>query len=415
MLVITVITSALIGSVLCSFLVLISGRNEGAMRSMAWNSAIPVLEAGIEEALTHLHDDKENPTANGWTMERVDGRKVYWKHRELADGSYFYVTNMNIASPTPLIFSAGYVRAPLKHDEYISRLVRVTTTNPPSLFGHAIAAVGNIKLSGSAIVDGYSSEFGGYSATNRNASGSVATDSQQAKAIDVGSAHIYGMAITGPGGSVSVAGGSVGDLYQTSGIQPGWTNDNMNVSFQQNNAPTGPTAFPTSASINGSNITYLAYDSSSFIYKADSLVINDKTRPIIVTANATLWVTGNFNVIGEGYVYIAPGASLKLYVEGSTSISGGGVVNDSLGSGTGRPASFSYYGLPGNKVLNYSGKADFVGTINAPNANLGLSGGASLFGAIICNSFTSSGTSGVHYDQSLNGGSILLITSWKEL
>ena len=53
-LVITIVISALIGSVLCSFLVLISARNQGAMRALAWNSAIPVLEAGIEEALTHL-------------------------------------------------------------------------------------------------------------------------------------------------------------------------------------------------------------------------------------------------------------------------------------------------------------------------------------------------------------------------
>src|SRR5262245_15855785 len=98
MLVIMVITSALIGSMLCSFLVLISGRNEGAMRAMAWNSAIPVLEAGIEEALTHLHDDKQNPAGNGWTVERVNGHKVYWKRRDFQDGSYFYVTNMNIAS-----------------------------------------------------------------------------------------------------------------------------------------------------------------------------------------------------------------------------------------------------------------------------------------------------------------------------
>ena len=111
-LVITVVISALIGSVLCSYLVLISSRNQGAMRAMAWNSAIPVLEAGIEEALTHLHDDKNDPSANDWTPDRLNGHKVYWKRRDLADGSYYYVTNVNVASTAPLIYSAGYVRAP---------------------------------------------------------------------------------------------------------------------------------------------------------------------------------------------------------------------------------------------------------------------------------------------------------------
>src|SRR5262245_26315521 len=181
-LVMTVVSCALIGSVLCSYLVLISGRNQRAMRAMAWNSAIPVLEAGLEEALTHLQDDKSNPTANDWTVDHVSGHKVYWKNRVLPDGSYFYVTNFDVSSPSPTIISAGYVRSPLRDNEFISRIVRLTTTNPPSVFSHAIAASGLIKLSGSAIVDGYNSAAGPYSSTNRNANGSVATDSQQQKA-----------------------------------------------------------------------------------------------------------------------------------------------------------------------------------------------------------------------------------------
>src|SRR5689334_24582568 len=121
-LVLTVIISALIGSVLCSYLVLISSRNQVTMRGLAWNAAIPVIEAGIEEALTHLHDDK-NPSANQWTGEMVKGKKIYWKRRDLPDGSYYYVTNMNVGSTTPIIFASGHVRAPLKNDQYISRMV----------------------------------------------------------------------------------------------------------------------------------------------------------------------------------------------------------------------------------------------------------------------------------------------------
>ena len=120
-LVITIVISALIGSVLCSFLVLISARNQGAMRALAWNSAIPVLEAGIEEALTHLNDDKSDPSGHAWTVTHVDGHKAYWKRGDLPDGSYFYVTNLNVASTQPLIYSAGYVPSPLRDKEYVSR------------------------------------------------------------------------------------------------------------------------------------------------------------------------------------------------------------------------------------------------------------------------------------------------------
>jgi choice-of-anchor A domain-containing protein len=99
-----------------------------------------------------------------------------------------------------------------------------------------------------------------------------------------------------------------------------------------------------------------------------------------------------------------------LYVGGTGSISGGGVVN-----GSGSPSRFSYYGLPSSTRLTYSGAADFVGTINAPQANVQLSGGSSIYGAVICNTFNCSGGSGVHYDQGLSGGGIFLVTSWKEM
>ena len=120
------------------------------------------LEAGIEEALTHLHEDADHPTANQWKAEEVDGQTAYWKRRALPDGSFFCVTNFGAASPSPIIVSAGYVRAPLQKDEFVSRIVRVTATNPPSVYSRAIAVNGSVKLSGGATVDGYNSTSGPY-------------------------------------------------------------------------------------------------------------------------------------------------------------------------------------------------------------------------------------------------------------
>src|SRR6187399_2930605 len=102
---ISLVTVGLIGLALGSCLVLISNRNVSAMRATAWNSAIPVLEAGIEEALTHLHRDSNSPTANDWTADVVDGKTVYWKYRDFPDGSYYYVTNFGFGSTSPRIHS----------------------------------------------------------------------------------------------------------------------------------------------------------------------------------------------------------------------------------------------------------------------------------------------------------------------
>ncbi len=406
-LVITVVITALIGSVLGSYLVLISSRNQISMRALAWNSAIPVLEAGIEEALTHLHEDKI-PTANQWTGQLIKGKKVYWKRRDLTSDTYFYVTNMNVGSSAPTIVAAGYVKAPLKDNEYISRQVTVTTTNPASVFNRAIAANGVVKLSGSAIVDGYNSEAGPYSAANRNAAGGIATNSRETPAISIGGqAHLYGSAVTGPGGTVYVVpGGSVGNIDWSDGTQTGWVNNDMNVSFQENTPPDETVAV---SQVRGQTNVL-----TSGSYRMSSFSSGDRSEPLIVKGDCTLWVTGNFSIGGSahnaGYVYIEPNAKLKLYVGGAANISGGGIVN-----GTGSPARFSYLGLPTNKTLRYSGTADFVGTINAPQADFVIGGGASVYGGIICNSFTGGGGSGVHYDKSMSSGGMFMVTSWREM
>ena len=409
----SVIMCAIIGTMLGSYLVLINSRNQAAMRAMAWNAAIPVLEAGIEESLTHLNDDKGAPSANSWQTALLYGNRYYWKSRTLPDGSYYSVTNFNVTTPNPVIRSAGYVPAPFHAGQYISRIVEVTATNPPSLFSRAIAANGMVTLSGNAVVDGFNSAgfasaLDAYNTpSNRNADGGIATDSSASPAINVGSAHVVGSAVTGPGGTVQVSGGSVGGLNWTgTGAEPGMTDNTMNVHFMDNSKPIGTYLAPSTVSTGGSNVTVL----STGMYQASSAMIsNDKSTPIVVAGKTTLIVPGDFIVSGTGYVYIEPGASLTLYVGGRASISGGGVVN-----ATGLPSNFTYIGLPGNTVLNYSGSAAFIGTINAPEANLNLGGNAQLYGAVICNTFTSSGGSSVHYDKALRGGGIFTITSWKE-
>jgi hypothetical protein len=395
-LVTTLIVCVVIGTLLASYLMLMSTRYKLTVRSKCWNAAMPVLEAGIEEALTHLHDDP-SPSANGWTPATVGGQPVYTKQRYFTDGSYFYVTIDNANSNNPLIYSQGFIPSPLSTNQYITRMVKVGAINPPGIFTRALATTGTVTLSGGGVVDGFHSRAGGYNtSTNRNASGGIATDSGVSKAVDVGTAKVYGTVNVGPGGTISVSGGAVGDVAwnaSNTGIEPGWTNNNMNVAFPSNAPPSGGPYFaPLVTSVGGSNITYLPTGT----YQMSSFTSSSSTKPMIVTGNAILYVTGDFTVSGSGYVWIMPGASLTLYAGGTTIFSGGGVVN-----GTGLASNFSLIGLSSNTQITYSGSAAFIGTINAPQANFTLTSVAGWLGAGTANSVNIIGGAQVHYDENL--------------
>jgi Putative Ice-binding-like adhesive domain len=282
-------------------------------------------------------------------------------------------------------------------DRAFCRAVRA----PTPLFRFAIAANASITLSGGAIIDSFDSSDPAYSTgglydpAKRKDTAAVITNDRTTNAIRVGTASIYGTVATGPGGLATTSGGTVGDKAWVSsqfGIQPGHALNDISVSFPTNHAPVGTFPPPVVTSINGSNITYLATGTN----EVSSFTSSSSTKPLIVTGNAVLIVDGDFTVSGSGYVRIIPGASLILYVGGRATVAGGGIFNE-----TGLASNFSYFGLPTNTQFDYSGSAPLIGTVNAPQASLTVSGGVNATGACIANSITMTGGSGLHYDENL--------------
>ena len=285
---------------------------------------------------------------------------------------------------------------------------KATATLPSALFSRAITARDSITLSGAFVVDAYNSVLGPYDpVTNRIAAGDIAAGSSATEtcsshnaAITVNAATVCGTAATAPGGAIVIHSGAIGDLAwcaTRTGIEPGWSNDNVNITWTTNLPPSGvPTISTTVTSVSGSNITYLTADSSVAIYKVSSFTTRNSTQPLVVTGHCTLYVTGDFTIQGTGYIEILPGASLTLYVGGRTAISGSGVVNDG-----GNPSDFTYIGLASNQTVAYSGHTAFYGTINAPQADVKMTGSDGTYGAIICNTYTGSGGANLHYDTSL--------------
>src|SRR5438128_7418916 len=149
-LIMSLMTTAIIGLLLASYLSLIQTQNVSVTRSQAWNVSIAVAEGGVEEALAQLNPGIKpwdtNATldlgANGWTAD-ADGNYRPQQGRYL--GSNYY--DVVIAPGTsPVISSTGYTATPFGCAP-ISRTIQVTTTNA-QLTVLAMGAQGNIDFKG---------------------------------------------------------------------------------------------------------------------------------------------------------------------------------------------------------------------------------------------------------------------------
>src|SRR5437868_633804 len=67
-LIMVLVITTLIGSVLVAYLSMLKSQNIYASRSLAWNTAMPMAEAGVEEALAHInYSGTTNLSSDGWT------------------------------------------------------------------------------------------------------------------------------------------------------------------------------------------------------------------------------------------------------------------------------------------------------------------------------------------------------------
>ena len=259
------VATAIVGLAVVSALTLASNENQSTQRSQAWNECIAVIEAGIEEALSHMNDSGlTNLQSNGWRRQN----DVYCMNRNLGDHRYQVEIH---GSNTPLIFATGYVRMPMCNDKFLSRAVKCTTRRE-GIFSKAMIAKETIDLRGNNInADSYISTDpnystdGRYDPAKRRDHGDIATNSGLDNSFNVGNANIAGKIQTGPGGKPSLGpNGTVGDLAWvdsgTLGIQPEYFADDMNVTFPEVKPPWngGACAAPTGGWITNTTETVTA-------------------------------------------------------------------------------------------------------------------------------------------------------------
>ncbi|MGA2656252.1 MAG: collagen-binding domain-containing protein [Verrucomicrobiota bacterium] len=422
-LVVTLLMVVVIAIILTSYLSLANQINSSVARSQSWNEAIPVLESGVEEALTQLYYAGTNSSllaSNSWT-HGPDG--LYHKTRVFSDGSYF---NASIqSSANPVIISTGFVAVlfgPSSTTNYLRRQVKVVAQQL-GVTPRGLNAVGKITMSGSAVLDSFDSSDPNYSAnglyvaSKRKATALALSNSGASGAVSLaGSSFIYGSVATGPSGTVTTGGTSaVGDIAwdgSHSGVEAGHSVNDANVQFNDATAPftygSGTTPSSGSHSYGGTNYNYLL---GSGNYNMSSLSLSG-IQTMAVTGNTTLYVNGSFSTANSAYVYIARGATLTMYVNGNVNISGAGVVN-----GTQSASQCAIYGLPGCTTITCGNSGAFIGTVYAPEAALTVSGSGGVSGGFTASTITVSNSGQVHYDEHLTtlGGSGYAVMSWNEI
>ena len=387
-LVVAICTTAIIGVALLSYIQITSNQHRMAVRSQVWNACIPIAEAGIEEALTHCtRNFLTNLNTSGWQIMGSN----YFKENKVGAGEY----RVTISKTTPFeINSVGTL--PLSGGRQgISRRVRVITENR-GVFSGAMVVKNFVELNGNNILtDSYDSRDSAKS-TNQRYDPAKAGDKADIactagvlnSVVTVGNANIWGKVFMGATATTTCGpSGAVGSVAWhragKSGIEPGWTRSDFNLSFPDVTPPFADgSGFPPLAGEPLGNTKYEIH--------------GDWSGKIRVTGDAIVYVHGNIKFASTDTLEIASGASLKVFCAGASA------VFTTIVNANAIATNFIYYGLPSNKSVELKGSSSKVtGGIYAPHANIILSGGAELFGAIVGNSCTMNGHAQIHYDEAL--------------
>ena len=377
---------------------------------------MPVAEAGIEEALTHLQVNGPRRSINGWETQ---GTNLV---TERVLGSSRYSVSITPGN-SPVITSSGSVRAPLALGQ-VTRKVEVQARRRP-VFPKALFGIESIRLGGTFLADSFDSgdpahsAAGRYDPSRRKDGGNLATNGRADLGMDVGSSvRVFGRADTGPGGVLEIGKGSVGSSNWVNaanpGVEPGWTVSDVSVSFPAAELPfKGGAFFPVGGVVDNVRHKYVLQAGN---YQLSTLNLSGKDT-LLVQGDATLLVDQDVSTTGTGSIIIQPGASLDLYVKsGVVKLAGSSVLNIA-----GKAENFNLVGLPDVQALKISGNGEFIGSVYAPSAHLILSGGGTspldFVGAAIARSVITSGHYKAHYDEALSRheDGIFVVTSWREL
>jgi Tfp pilus assembly protein PilX len=316
-------------------LALVDQQGKLSTRSQAWNIAMAVTEAGIEDGIEQINSNSSNLVADGYVkiadaacVDDPVNRGVFARTNTLPDGNwyvvYVYITNcpvwLNGNLNNPLVVAKSYVTLPAMAQNnsstmfaamgfgggsgpvVLTRAVQVTCQKP-NLYVNGLAAKNGINLNGNNIyTDSYNSQDpakstnGQYDPSKYSGNkGDIALNTGGIinAGISAGNSDIYGHVHTSPGVPLTLGpNGYVGAHPAGSGIQSGWWVQDANFTFPDTSSPAGAS-------------TWGALPSGGWVV-ATSVVSSNASSSTMPNPAPTGLVTNESAVIGIS-TYPAPG------------------------------------------------------------------------------------------------------------
>jgi len=397
------------------FLSFISNEYTFNLRSHRWTQALHIAEGGVDRAVAEFNNYYITglggfSSSRGWYNA---GGGTYWYYTSSFTNNYgenigsMYVSVNNVGTANPYIFAYGgsptTPRGPFIYRAVQSRLVA------SGRFPAALVAKQKVDMNGNNVyTDSYDSTDPAkstgalYDPSKRFPNGDVASNDTVTNSVAIGNADIYGLAATGPNGTITMgAQGSVGPTFNSSerattvaeAIAKGWIRNDFQVDIPDVQLPSGATSWTSLGTLN-SDRTLTAGD-----YWVDRVSCSAKEVITITGGRVRLYVSGDFSMSAQSLLVIEPGASVEVYCGGSVTLTGNGVINNSS-----QPVKCQFFGLSTSTSWSVNGNGQWVGTIYAPQANMALTGGGArgdMSGAIVAKNITLNGQVQFHYDESL--------------
>jgi hypothetical protein len=343
-----------------------------------------LAEAGAEEvAWEYSYGGANFQSGEGWSGSSTKTKTVasFTDTSGNTVGSYtISVANWNGSAPI------ATVTATLSAPGTATQATVKTGFKTDPIFGAAIKAQEEVEFDSNAITDSYNSVNGDYGGANIYQNGDVITNSTDTPAISLDfNSWVKGDAGTGTGGTVVLDSRVTGSISSST-----------NETFTIPTVPSYLTILPSLGDMTTNTILpggIYHYDKIN-LGSAKTLTILTNTEIYLSHNSGDALSMGNFSEIA-----LAAGASLVIYTDGGVNL--GFNVDINTANGTDTPLFFTINGTATCASVQSSSEVDFVGTINAPQADFHFGSNTLIYGAIIADEVDLDSFAAIHYDENL--------------